>query len=411
MESTELANKRLINGPSILLILSIVFSYYYIDLGFALKPYMILSIFFFIFSFKKIYINRFRVYEVTLFIFFLYFCLTGFFAKYPSYSLRMIIGVLLVLFCYLIMRYIFSLSSINNIEKSILIGGIIYNGLSLVLYLVGLISLGFVTEGNQIDAYGVTIDRNLPRLTGLTEDPNVFVFFNLVFFFYYLTHLKIKWAKVGLILSTISILLTLSRGGILAVIFGLIIMFFSANIRQKIYMTIFIPISIIILNYISKITLKLDLINTAIERFSTSDSGSGRADLWLHGLQFFYDNPIFGIGIFNFLPYSVTEFGLPVYMHSAFIDSLVEGGIIGFFLYILVFIIFIITYYVNREKITDKGYILFAFVGMIVMMNTYSLMINEAFYLLLALMWRYLYEVRVSGKNIRPIINNYPYAI
>lgn len=395
MKSVEMPNQQSRNTPFFLLIISFVFSYYYIDLGFAFKPYMILSIVFLLLSLKSFVVHKLRVFEVALLTFFMYYCLTGFFAKYPDYSLRLIMGILLILFCYFVIRYIVSIASIEGIEKSIAAGGLIFNGLSLILYAIGLASLGFAFDSNGIKEFGVVTDRGFPRLIGLAEDPNVFSFYNLIFFFYYLTHFDKKWSKIGLLLSGSTIILSLSRGGIGAIIIGLLLMFISSSVRQKVKMIFILPLFFYLTNLILKLTVNIDVFAMIAQRFSADDGGSGRSRLWESGLQFFYDSPVFGIGIFNYLPYSVSKFGYPAHMHNTFLDTLVEGGVVGFVLYSLVFIILIITYFNNRKRIKDKGYLLFTLVSMIFLMNTYSLMVNESFYLVLALMWRYLYAIKV----------------
>ena len=143
------------------------------------------------------------------------------------------------------------------------------------------------------------------------------------------------------------------------------------------------------------------------DRFLALDGGSGRSDLWGNGLMFFKENPMFGIGLFNYRAYSEALYGVPAFMHNAFMDALVEGGVVGFTLYIMIFITFFITYYNNRKLINDNGYLLFSLAAMIVIMNTYSLMVNEAFFVLLAVMWRYMHEINVRDtvyQRVEPIV-------
>ncbi len=383
-----------------LLVMSIVFSFYYIDLGFAFKPFMILSIVVFVLSLKFFEIHKLRIYEVSLLMFFTYFMLTGFLSEYPMYSIRMIFGIALVLFCYFIMRFIMSRSSIEGIENSISVAGLVFNTLSLLMYVMGLAAFNFVLSGNGVTEYGVLMDRNFPRLIGITSDPNIFTFYNFTFFFFYITHLERKWAKTGAILSGLTLLLTLSRGGILSALVGLFILFLTSNLKRKIQMVIITPVIAIILNFIIKVSTNVDMFGSILERFTASDGGSGRSIIWSRGFQLFEQNPIFGIGVYNFRAYSEDLYGTGMYMHNSYMEALVEGGLIGILLYLLIFITVIITYYNNRNLIKDKGYILFTFMAMAVMMSTYTFMVNEFFFFVLALLWRYLYEIKHPNKFI-----------
>lgn len=394
METAEITEKRTRYIPTMLLVFSIIFSFYYIEVGFALKPFMILILVFFTLSLKQFVVHKLRTYEVAMLIFFGYYCSTGFLARFPEYSLRMTLGVLLVLFCYFVMRYILSLASTEDIEKVISFAGIVFNLLSLILYFIGIFSLGFNLSGNQVQQYGVELDRGFPRLIGLASDPNIFCFYNILFFFYFLTHLKEKRSKFGFVLTSITMLMTLSRGGILAVVFGLVLMFLSTNLRKKIQMLIILPLSVFVMNFLLKTFMNLDIIGMVTDRFLADDGGSGRSTIWGMGLRFFQENPVFGVGIFNYRPYSMAEYGYAVYMHNTYLEALVEGGVIGITLYLMIFIIFIITYWNNRALLKDHKYLLFSFVSIAVMMATYSFMINEVFFLVLALFWRYLYEIK-----------------
>ena len=73
-------------------------------------------------------------------------------------------------------KFILDGYSINEIHLSIANAGIVFNLISIILYLIGIVSLNFHLVGNQIEAYGLLMDRNTPRLVGLLSDPNLFVF-------------------------------------------------------------------------------------------------------------------------------------------------------------------------------------------------------------------------------------------
>ncbi|MFC4799832.1 O-antigen ligase family protein [Neobacillus sp. GCM10023253] len=389
----------------ILLVFSVTLGAYHIDIGFSLLPYMMVCALMFLYGFFNFKIPKLRPFEIALMVFFLYYCSTGLFAKFPESSLRLILGVWLVFFCYFVMRHILFRTSIEGIEKAIGRTGIIFNLLSLLLYFLGLAMLSFNFSGNGIRHLGVLIDRGFPRLIGTFYDPNFFCFGNLLFFFYYLTHLHKKSSKFGLLLTSMTLLLTNSRGGGIALAAGLIVVFFSVKPLQKIKMLLFIPLFAFFINLLCKFIFSIDLYTLMIERFETSDNGSGRFDIWMHGLTMFQDHPFFGIGIFNYRSYNLHLYGDGHFMHNTFLEVLTESGVIGFLLYIIVFISIFLEYFSIRRYGTKARYLLMAFFSMVILMNSLSVIVNESMFLIFALLQRYLFEadrtiLQIKQKNI-----------
>ncbi|AKO93704.1 hypothetical protein BEH_17465 [Priestia filamentosa] len=382
--------------PTFLIFLAITVSSYNIDIGFSLKPYMIVITLLTILRFSNLRFYRLTSFETLMFVFYIYYCSTGLLAKYPEYSIRLIMGIIIVLVSYIIFKDTLSRISVQNIEKVILYVGIIFNVISLLLYIIGIYKLGFHLTGNQIQSYGVVIDRNEPRLIGTFSDPNIFSVCNFIFFYYYLTHLKVKWSKLGLFLATTTILLTLSRGAILAILFGILIFFISSKLKTKIKLVIigllFIIGTLQFANYFLGINV-LDMITSRFES-SASDNGSGRLDLWEHGMILFESNPFFGIGLFNFRPYNMSEFGSSLYMHNTFLEVLTESGVIGITLYLSMFILLFISLYKGRLKDSNMTYLFLTLCSMTVLFTSLSMIINEVFFLFVALSWRYLLEAK-----------------
>lgn len=178
--------------PVFLLLFAVTLSSNAINVGFGIKPYMIFVAIFFLCSIRFFKVHKPLTYELFLIVFYMYYCLTGLVADYPSDSLRLIFGIGIVLTGYFIMRFVFSRVSIDNLEKTIAITGVLFNILSLALYFIGIYKLGFNFFGNGIKSFGVLIDRGTPRLVGTFTDPNIFSFCNFIFFYYYLTHFKEK---------------------------------------------------------------------------------------------------------------------------------------------------------------------------------------------------------------------------
>ena len=377
-----------------ILIVSVTLNAYSLKIGFSLKPYMVLCALIFLFSLYRFEIHKLKLYEVIMLVFYTYYCSTGLFAKYNEHSIRLIGAILINLSCYFIMRYTFSRLSITNLEKLISRAGILFNFFSLALYVIGAYTLDFNFSGNAIRAYGLLIDRGIPRLVGTFTDPNIFAFGNLIFFYYYLTHLREKESKLGILLSTTTLLLTFSRGAVLAIFFGILIIFISAKPRDKIKMSLFCFISIYILIHITRSLLSIDIVQIVVNRFGKifEDNATGRLDLWMNSIEFFVDSPFWGIGIYNYRPYSREIFNVDNYMHNTFLEVLIESGIIGFLMYSLIFLILLYVFYKYRNIRNESRYLFYTLCSMIVLMNSLSLVVNECFFMFLAVVWRYFKE-------------------
>lgn len=383
-----------------LLITSVYLNAYNFNIGFSLKPYMIVSMIIFLLVLYNFQIHKLRFFEVSMMVFFFFYCATGTFSRYPQDSLRLIVAIILVITVYFIMRYVFSSLSIIRLEKAISVSGIWFNVISLVLYAFGAFSLGFNFVGNGVRAYGIVLDRGVPRLIGTFSDPNIFAFGNLLFFYYYLTHLKSTSSKIGLLLSATALLLTFSRGAYIAVLIGGLLLFITSKAKTKLKMLLFgPPILYLLIIGVSKL-FNMNIAEIVGDRFSGSvdDNGSGRLEIWENGMQLFADNQYFGIGIYNYRAYSNAIFNNDHYMHNTFLEVLTESGIIGFSLYITIFFWIFYDFYLHRSKVIDTRYLVATLISMLIFMSSLSLVASEVFFLILAVIWRYLFEIEQHSK-------------
>jgi O-antigen ligase len=387
-------------------LISFYFGNFNINVGFAIKPFMIICFTLFIFLFNRFEIHKLNKFELMFIIFYGYFISTGLFAKYSYASLRLIGGILIVFFSYFILRFLLSKISISEIENMLSQIGIVFNILSLLFYFIGIVKLGFNFSGNGIKLWGVMLDRQFPRLIGILNDPNIFVYFNLIFFFYYLTNLSSKRNVFGFFLTSVTILLTVSRGAILGVVIGTLTSILISRKREVLKLTFFVSITIIVGVIIADKFINLDIIGLIQDRFDAikTDGGSGRIKLWSYGIEFYLNNPLFGIGIFNFRPYLFEYTGIDGYLHSTFMDALVEGGLIGFSLFLLANLILIINLYRLVKLNYRARYLLLIAIASLVIMNSLSLIINEVYFLFLAICWRYQLEVYKNKKLLGTVI-------
>ncbi|PEE40530.1 O-antigen ligase family protein [Bacillus pseudomycoides] len=382
-----------------LLLFFITLSKYNLSIGFSLKIYMIFLTIFFCIYFRDFYFRPLYHYEILLLLFYFTYCLSGAFSQYPESSIRVILGVILVLICYFIMRYMLEQASIPAIESSIANVGILFNMISLLLYMIGLQIIGGSPTGVEITSYGLLLDRDYPRLIGLLDDPNIFIFYNTLFFSFYLTHLKGFKHSFGFILCIITNLLTFSRGGIVALILVVILYIILADFLKKVKM-IMIALLCLVVIYAACSFMQIDLnqiISSRINDFS-SDKGSGRFELWEQAINYFMSHPLLGIGAFNFSDYYAFEHNEKLYVHNTYLEILVEAGIIGFLFYFSFLFLFIIKLF--RTKLHNKEpFIILTLFAFLLQMVSLSLMINEALFSFLAIALKYIsvYERKEAG--------------
>lgn len=357
-----------------------------IDIGFSLKPFMIFSFIYLLMNLSKFEIKKLYWYEIVLIVFHLYYCYTGVFAKYPESSVRVLFGFTILLGCYFIMKHAMTGISVNVIERAIGISGVLFNSVSLLLYILGLSVLNFQFQGDRIKVLGVMLDRDYPRLIGTVPDPNFYIFYNTLFFTYFLCKRNSLLNKAGLLLCILTNILTFSRGGLLAVTLIVILYFFMNNPVTQIKLFFGFLTSFTIIGYVVIFYLKFDvmrIIESRINDFS-QDGGSGRFVLWERAWDYFSSNVWLGIGAFNFPDYNELHYGEYIHVHNMFLDILAESGIIGFALFI-VFIITLGVEIMKKKVIKANTYLFLSLLAIIFQMMSLTLIINEMLFMYLAI--------------------------
>ena len=387
-----------------LLLISLGFGNFNIKIGFSIKPYMIVSFLLLLFSLRITKTPKLRPFERIMIAYFLWYSFTLINITYIKQSLWYIGVLVIIISVYYIIRRVIVYVSITQIDNYIKKAGIIICVASLIYYIMGLAYFSFIPSFTQIMKYGVMIDRYMFRLMGTINEPNITSIYLSLFFFYYLYNHKDRLGLIGLILTSICVLLTLSRGAYLSFAFTiLIIPLFMPNKRRylrKFLVSIFFAgvASVILWSFL--LNYGIDIFAPITDRFTSieEDSGSGRLDLWRCALDAFYNNPIFGIGLNGIRSYNVDHFGSQFdnYTHNSYLEVLAESGIVGFCLFILMFAFAFHDALAIAKSNRNLVFILATLISILLQMCFISVQHNEFIYFVLILIFRYEFKKRLN---------------
>ncbi|EJR93393.1 hypothetical protein IKE_05884 [Bacillus cereus VD196] len=367
-----------------------------LSIGVALKPYMVLMAMYILVNVKNLMISKPRLYEVILFIFYFIYCITGIYSRYSDLAMRGILATIMLFILYFCIKDILRKLSLDSIEYGISVVGILFNIGSLIYYTMGVLNVENDFRGNDIEHFGIVLDRNMGRLIGLTSDPNLFAFFNLLFFCYYIMNTKMLRNKIGLLLSITTIILTFSRGALLSLLLLIVLSLVLKESSGKIKIIFSLSIIYVIASFCIIQYTGTSFEEMVMERFSTfsEDRGSGRLDLWEQGIQLFSDNPLLGIGSYNFSMYHLFLYGSQMFVHNTFLEVLSETGLLGSFFYTLSMLIILFQSIFLVIKNKRSNFLFLTLVGYLSMMFMLSLVLSEMFIFFIALFFRYYEELQ-----------------
>ncbi len=173
------------------------------------------------------------------------------------------------------------------------------------------------------------------------------------------------------ILGGIASMLSFSRGSILAMIFGLLMLILIKSKRPIIYALCFILIAGSITVFTPKL---LDRIEHKLEREYNLNDEMGRLYIWNNSIKLVKENPILGVGDKNFteeysklLPPDVEAKKRHVHAHNDLINFAAIFGIPGMILYILIWLELFRLMWIklrnSSKNNSNKTYILAAALG------------------------------------------------
>ena len=154
-------------------------------------------------------------------------------------------------------------------------------------------------------------------------------------------------SAVLLALTFVAIVTTGSRGGMLSFLFGMGIFLYLLHGQEMIRIQGIIAIIVTVL-IIGSISFALapsqpkDILKNRFDTNSTEGGGldeytAGRTLFWRKGILLFFESPIYGHGQRSFQPL-VRKYGVNAVAHNTYLTYLVEHGIIGFALFLMILV-------------------------------------------------------------------------
>lgn len=146
---------------------------------------------------------------------------------------------------------------------------------------------------------------------------------------------KTVWV-LGHLCVTIAILLSMSRGIMIAVAAVLLLAFVLASgLKQRVVLALLVSAEVVVVHFVGS-----GFAERAVSVVTVSDRGAGRLDVWMTALRVIASHPLKGVGLDNFTVVFFDYFSQPAGLqrvvaqaktpHSIYLGTLAELGLIGF---------------------------------------------------------------------------------
>lgn len=241
---------------------------------------------------------------------------------------------------------------------------------------------------NYIFLYGFDApNARTNQLAGLSGNINIFAFSSL-FRLFFLEYIFIKSRNIyvkssiffALVASIFAILVSSSRGAILGLIIThSILIFYLISTRKKNYIksaifvfSIIVSVFLIQKNLYENNSLSIGkrLSTLSSKNFLNDTSNKERLAWYKSAIEGINDKPLTGFGLGNwkilankYANDALRGYTVPVHAHNDFLEVFVELGVIGFLLFILLFISIFYTLYRYRKEFGT--FIIFLFLAIV----------------------------------------------
>lgn len=365
---------------------------FYFDMGFALKPFIVMSVVALIIS---LYINGYTnmtcLYERLFLGFVAASTLRGAVSLDVGRYFRSTLALIVVMLLYLSTSQVVARLSAESVFRIFFAASLLFLVLSLVIFW-------------SVPNIGAMCDRGVARLRGTTIDPNIFVVFVIPIFAWSLSELlsgKVL-ALPPLALALLASALTLSRGGAIALLVtaALVLMKLLADGR-KVWLALLLTCTLVAC--VVAVTQTGVIPWQEFKARSGLEDGSGRLVIWRHGVELFSTNPWFGIGLDNFRAYNDRLFHHRQYMHNTYLEVLVENGLVGFVL----FAGSIVALLLHHSRYRGAGWVKIALSGQLVAVFFLSGLTLEAIFLVAGMYKGLSLRERMKAESSGGVLDNW----
>lgn len=244
-------------------------------------------------------------------------------------------------------------SAFRRVTWTLIFSGIFLCSLSVYQYITG-------TYDNNYGGFALSLSHQIIgaiddfRATGPMGDPNYFAQIAVVFVpislerFMHDKRMRNRLLALWcLVTSVITVIITYSRGGLFAMVLGVLIFFLFYPPKRN--HVVFIILSLVALygalprNYVDRLmTFTMFFENTGTQRLEER-SFQGRLSENLTALEMIKDKPLFGVGLNSYkylFPTYSKRLGLALVAtereaHNTYLEILAETGIVGFLIFTL----------------------------------------------------------------------------
>lgn len=337
------------------LLFSYLLQFIQVDIGLSsIKLYMVFSLLLLVYVLRdgKV-VTNFSTHEKIWMFSYLVIALTIIYADDKSLAIQLIIGQVVLLVSFYVLRTLIKKVSIDDLESIFLKAGKYFVLISMVLYVGGLFSYyvlkvippqGNYLNEHSIRVYGVYLEgASLPRFTGLCASPNNYSYFGIMFFWLFIQKNKMKLAM----LTLLTLVLSLSTFIILIVIIQTFIYLIYKKFK---YLSTVIGVAALLILIGLYLQNDYSFIREIIAiRATRNETGSGRFELWSFCIDLISKSPIWGYGA-NQSRVLIAPFIDLQSSHNTYIEIFLAAGIFGFVIYLA----FVVSLFRYSRKLTKK---------------------------------------------------------
>lgn len=349
---------------------------------------VVLYILFGVYSLVKNGINLINFKKISIFILYFAFFITsllwGLLVGVNSWYIFSLLSSFSVLFFAALDKY--TVQEFDLMKKAVLYSG-------LIVILLTMISFDFNSNTRFILNIGRYMDPNY-FATG-------FVLITAISTEKILKKEDLKVSIIVLISLLFIVILTGSRGGLLANIFVILIVYLfhkGALWKKSLAAIVITLLFLIIYNYFKQVVPIWVLERLSLD-VALEDGGSGRTSIWSEHLQNFSQSSLreifIGSGFSTFPQISFDIFGIPKVAHSIYIQSLIEGGVIG-----LILSLSILLNGMKHSLTSKRTFVFAALIGVMIGGLTLDIHVSRFFWVII------LFSVmRVNGNGYKSRIH------